>query len=169
MPEDQAPQPTVTLVAAVAANGVIGRDGDLPWRIPADLRHFKRKTLGKPVIMGRKTFESLGRALPGRRNIVITRQADWVAPDTERAPSLDAALAMAADAPEIAVIGGAEIYALALPLADKLELTEVRARPDGDTVFPAFDRSRWREVWRQDHPGAGETPAFSFVTLQRRG
>lgn len=169
MREDQAPQPAVILVAAVAANGVIGRDGELPWRIAADMRHFKRMTLGKPVIMGRKTFESLGRALPERRNIVITRRADWSAPGAERAESLDAALAMAADAPEIAVIGGAEIYALALPVAHRLELTEVQARPDGDTVFPGFDRRQWREIRRDDHPPDGETPGFSFITLERCG
>jgi dihydrofolate reductase len=159
----------VTLVAAVAANGVIGRDGDLPWRIPEDLRHFKAVTLGKPVIMGRKTWQSIGRPLPGRRNIVVTRDASFEAPGAEIADSLDAALAMTADAAEVCVIGGGEIYAQALPFAERLHITEVAARVSGDVHFPAFDRAGWQETDRTDHAATADTPGFSFVTLEKSG
>jgi len=158
----------LSLIAAVAANGVIGRAGGLPWRIPADLRHFKAVTLGKPVIMGRKTWQSIGRPLPGRRNIVVSRDARFVAEGAEVAASLDAALAAVADAEEAMVIGGAAIYAEALPRADRLYLTEVHADVEGDVYFPEFDRAAWRETAREDHPAGGDAPAFSFVTLERR-
>ena len=159
----------VSLVAAVAANGVIGRDGDLPWRIPEDLRHFKAVTLGKPVIMGRKTWQSIGRPLPGRRNIVVTRDASFAAPGAEIADSLDAALAMTADAAEVCVIGGGEIYAQALPYGDRLYLTEIAATVAGDVHFPAFDRAVWQETDRTDHAATADTPGFSFVTLEKSG
>jgi dihydrofolate reductase len=141
--------PVISLVVAVAENGLIGRDGGLPWRIPGDLRHFKAVTMGKPIVMGRKTWESLGRPLPGRRNIVITRNADYRAEGAAVAHDLNAAIAVAGDAPEICVIGGAEIYAQALPRAHRLYLTEVHGAPAGDTFFPAFDRGAWREVSRE--------------------
>jgi len=154
----------ITLHLARADNGVIGRDGGLPWRLPADLKRFKAQTMGKPMIMGRKTFESFPAPLPGRRHIVLTRNAGWSAPGAEVAVDMDAAIALA-DAPEIAVIGGAQIFALFLPRADRVELTEVHAAPEGDVIVPAF--TGWREVAREDHEAEGERPAYSFVTLER--
>jgi dihydrofolate reductase len=156
--------PHIILYLARADNGVIGRDGGLPWRLPADLRRFKAMTMGKPMIMGRKTFESFPAPLPGRRHIVLTRDADWSAPGAEVAADVDAAIALAG-APEIAVIGGAQIFKLLLPRADRIELTEVHASPEGDAIVPAF--TGWREVAREDHPAEGERPAYSFVTLTR--
>ncbi|KPF65479.1 diacylglycerol kinase [alpha proteobacterium AAP81b] len=160
------------LIAAVARNGVIGRDGTMPWHLPADLKRFKRMTVGKPVIMGRKTFVSIGKPLPGRHNIVLTRDAGWSAPGVSVAANLAEAVAAAgldprARAEGIFVIGGASVYAEALPSATRLELTEVDLAPDGDTLFPAFDRSRWREVAREAHPAEGDAPGFAFVTLTR--
>ena len=162
--------PRITLAVAVADNGVIGRGGELPWRLPEDLRRFKAATLGKPVLMGRKTFESIGRALPGRLNIVLTRQAGWQPPDpaVRIAGDLDAALALAGDAPEVIVIGGSEVYALALPSASRVLLTEVHATPEGDTLLPRFEPREWREVSRERWP-ADERHAhdMSFVVLER--
>lgn len=155
------------IVVARAANGVIGRNGALPWNIPADLRHFRALTLGRPMIMGRKTFESIGRALPGRRSIVLTRQPGWSAPGAETAPDLMAALALAGDAPEAAIIGGEAVFAAALPHAARLELTEVDGAFDGDARFPDFAAEQWREVWREDHAAEGSTPAFRFRRLLR--
>ncbi len=159
----------LALIAAVARNGVIGRDGELPWRIPADLQYFKSTTMGKPIIMGRRTFDSIGKALPGRPNIVVTRSADFTADDVEVAGDLDQAVAIAArnGADEVIVIGGGEIYAAALPRADRLYLTEVHIEAAGDVHFPALDRRQWRELSRNDHAADGDTPAFSFVTLER--
>ena len=157
----------ISLIVAVAENGVIGRDGDLPWRIPADLKFFKETTTGHPIVMGRKTHQSIGRALPGRKNIVITRDPDFVGDDIAVVSDLDAAISSAGDAAEVMVIGGAQIYELALPHADRIYLTEVHVAADGDTHFPAFDRDIWRETARVDHPATGDTPAFSFVTLER--
>ncbi|WP_404335318.1 dihydrofolate reductase [Sphingomonas sp. MMS12-HWE2-04] len=146
---------------ARADNGVIGRDGKLPWHLPADLKRFKAQTMGRAMVMGRKTFESFPAPLPGRRHIVLTRDTDWSAPGAEVAHSVDDALALAgADA---AVIGGAEIFALLLERAARIELTEVHAAPEGDAVVPAFG-PEWREVAREDHDG---DPAYSFVTLER--
>ena len=153
----------ITFYLARASNGVIGRDGQLPWRIPADLKRFKALTMGKPMVMGRKTFESFPSPLPGRRHIVLTR-GDWTAAGAEVAHSVDEALAMAGD--DVAVIGGAQIYAHLLPHADRIELTEVHAEPEGDATVPAFDG--WVEIAREDHPVEGERPAYSFVTLTRR-
>lgn len=157
----------VSLIVAVAENGVIGRDGDLPWRIPADLGFFKQTTMGKPIIMGRKTWESIGRPLPGRTNIVLTRDRDFRAKDATVVTDLEAALAAAGDASEAMIIGGAQVYAMALPRASRIYLTEVHATPEGDTRLPEFSRDDWREVAREDHEAEGETPAFSFVTLER--
>ena len=162
----------LNLVVARAANGVIGRDGGLPWRIPEDLRHFKRLTVGKPVVMGRRTFESIGKPLPGRHNIVLTRNAGWTAEGVTVVPNLAEAVAAAgldprARADEIMVIGGAQIYAEALPSATRVYLTEVHAEPAGDTVLPGFDPLLWTELERTDHPAEGVTPGYSFVTLER--
>lgn len=156
----------LVLVVARAANGVIGRDNRLPWHIPADLAHFRRLTMGKPVVMGRRTFESIGKPLPGRHNIVLTRGAGWAAPGVTVAADLGTALA-AADAPEVMIIGGAGVFAEALPRAARIELTEVHAAPEGDTVMPAPDPAAWRELAREDHPAADGQPAYSFVTLER--
>lgn len=153
----------ITFILARADNGVIGRDGQLPWRLPADLKRFKALTMGRPMVMGRKTFNSFPAPLPRRRHIVLTRDAGWSAPGAEVATSPDAALALAG--PDAAVIGGAEIYALLLDRAERIELTEVHASPDGDAVVPAF--TGWREVAREDHAAAEGRPAYSFVTLVR--
>jgi len=150
---------------ARADNGVIGRYGDIPWHIPGEQRRFKAMTMGKPMIMGRKTFESFPSPLPGRRHIVLTNNPEWRAEGAEIARTAEAALALAGDVPEIAVIGGAQIFALFLPRADRVELTEVHASPEGDAIVPAF--TGWREVAREDHPAEGERPAYSFVTLER--
>ena len=157
----------ISLIVAVAENGVIGRDGDLPWRIAADLKFFKETTMGHPIVMGRKTHQSIGRALPGRTNIVITRDPDFAGEDIAVVADLEAAFAAAGEADEVMIIGGAQIYELALPSADRIYMTEVHIAVDGDTRFPELDPARWRETARVDHPADGETPAFSFVTLER--
>ena len=158
--------PRVYLVAAVAANGVIGANGGLPWHLPEDLRHFKSLTLGHPVIMGRRTWESLGRALPGRENIVVTRAAGYEAPGASVAASLDAALALCAGEPTAFVIGGGELYAEALPVADGLVLTEIQRDYPGDARFPDYDRSAWRETQRKPQTGA-DGLRFDFVLYER--
>ncbi|NDL59258.1 dihydrofolate reductase [Phytoactinopolyspora mesophila] len=153
---------TVTLLAAVARNGVIGVDGGLPWRLPGDLPRVKALTTGHVLVMGRKTFDSIGRALPGRTTVVVTRQAGWSAADVQVASSVAAALELAAAVDDhIFVFGGAEIYAQTLARADRLELTEVHAEPAGDTYFPAVDWSEWVEVARERKDG------FDFVTYER--
>lgn len=159
--------PEIVLILARADNGVIGRDGDLPWRLPADLRHFKALTLGHPMVMGRKTFDSLPGLLPGRRHIVLTRDSAWAGEGAETASSPQDAIAKAAAAPMVAVIGGAEIYRLFLPLAHRIELTEVHVDAEGDTSIPYPDAARWQEVSRQDHPALDNRPAYSFVTFHR--
>jgi dihydrofolate reductase len=165
----------IALIAAVADNGVIGRDNELPWHLPEDLRHFKRTTLGKPVVMGRKTWESIGRPLPGRINIVVTRQPGYVAEGAQVAATLEQALRLAetaateSGADELMVIGGAEIYALALPRARRMYITEVHAEVTGDARFPVWDRAEWQESSREYH-GEGQegTPPHSFVVYERR-
>lgn len=157
----------ISLIVAVAENGVIGRDGDLPWRIPADLRFFKETTMGKPIVMGRKTFESIGRALPGRTNIVISRDSSFAADDIVVVGDLEAALVVAGDVPEVMVIGGAQVYALALPRADRIYLTEVHAAPVGDVGFPELDPGVWRETSRTEHGSEDGVPGYAFVTLER--
>ena len=160
----------LTLIVAMAENSVIGRDGDLPWRLPEDLKHFKRVTLGKPVIMGRKTWDSLyAKPLPGRRNIVITRNPYFQTDGAETASSIKEALARVAEAEEAVVIGGAMLFEDALPAARRFHLTEVHAAIEGDTFFPSFDRTHWREISRDDHPANGDSPAYSFVLLERNG
>lgn len=160
----------VTAILARAANGTIGKDGALPWRIPADLRRLKALTLGpegagRPMIMGRKTFESLPGLLPGRRHVVLTRSDSWHAQGAEVAHGAQAALALAGER-DVFVLGGAEVYRLMLPHTTRIELTEVHAEVEGDTRVPPFG-PEWREVARADHPAEGERPAFSFVTLER--
>ncbi len=164
---------TVTLIAALARNRVIGRGNRMPWHIPEDLKRFKALTLGHPVIMGRKTFESivatLGKPLPGRDNIVVTRAKDYAAPGCRATHSIEEALA-AAGAGEVFVIGGAEIYALALPLADRLQLTEIDAGIEGDAYFPAFERSAWREVSRESRIQEGpEGFRYDFTVYDKLG
>jgi dihydrofolate reductase len=163
---------TVTLVAAVAANGVIGVDGELPWRLPEDLAHFKKLTMGHPMIMGRATFDSIGRPLPGRTTIVATRNPGWSADGVETAPSLAEALDRAASVDDdIFIVGGGQIYAQALEsdVVDLLCITRVAAAPKGDTLFPAIDWERWTPVARIPHaaPAADGTPSFEIVTYQR--
>ena len=160
------PAPTVSLIAAVARNGAIGRDNALLVHLPGDLPHFKKTTLGAPVVMGRRTWQSIGRPLPGRRNIVVTRNPRFEAVGAETAPDLAAALARVADAPKVWVIGGAALFAEALPMADELVLTEIDADFDADTFFPPWDRSAFRQTARADH----RTPdglAYSIVTYTR--
>lgn len=168
--------PRIALVVAVARNGVIGVEGGLPWRLPGDLAFFKRVTMGKPILMGRKTWESLPRKpLPGRPNLVVTRAEGYEAPGATVHADLDDALtagldmATSAGVEELSVIGGAEIYGQSLDRATRLYLTEVDAAPEGDTYFPAFDKAAWREVWREPGPpGQDETaPPYAFVLLER--
>ncbi|MCW7537636.1 dihydrofolate reductase [Aquabacterium sp. A7-Y] len=159
--------PELSLIAAVARNGVIGRDNSLIWHLPEDLQHFKRVTLGCPVLMGRKTFESIGRPLPGRRNVVLTRDVHWTAPGVEEAPSLPAALELLKHATKVFVIGGAHLYAEALPLADELILTEIDADFEGDTHFPDWDRQAFEEVSRETHRSR-EGWDYHFVTYHRK-
>ncbi len=150
----------ITLVAAMGANRVIGADGGMPWHLPEDLKHFKAVTLGTTMIMGRRTFDSIGRPLPGRRTIVVTRDASWQHDGVDVAHSLDEALALAGDAP-VSIVGGGQIYAQALPLADRMELTFIDAEPHGDTVFPEWESSHWREIASEQREG------FRFATLER--
>lgn len=169
-------EPLIALVVARARNGVIGRDGDLPWRLKSDMAFFKTTTMGKPVIMGRKTWDSLPRKpLPGRLNIVVTRQPDYTAEGAEVFASLDAALergraqARADGVAEVCVIGGAQIYSETLPVADRLYLTEVAAEPDGDAHFPDPDPVVWREVSAEYRdPGEGDDHAWTIRVLERR-
>lgn len=164
----------LVLVVAVAENGVIGRKGELPWRIPGDLKHFKAVTMGKPIVMGRKTFESIGKPLPGRANIVLTRDKNWRADGVIVGHSLDEVLRIANDeanksgADAIAIIGGSALFEETLPLATKIELTEVHASPEGEVYFPRYDRNAFRET-RREGPMQGEKDehAYSVVTLER--
>jgi dihydrofolate reductase len=164
----------VVLVVAVAENGVIGRDLGLPWRLKSDMAHFRALTIGKPILMGRKTYLSIGKPLKGRTNIVVSRDAAFAAPGVVAAPTLDRALdiargdALRRSADMIAVIGGAEIFQQMLPMADRLEFTRIHARPDGDTSFPAFDPAAWREVSSSDHPaGPSDSASFTFIRYER--
>jgi dihydrofolate reductase len=152
---------SVTLIVAVGKNGVIGRDNDLPWRLPEDLKRFKRLTLGHTLVMGRKTYDSIGRPLPGRATIVVTRRRDWSADGVTVAYSLPEALSLATG-DRVFVAGGGEIYRQALPYADGLEVTEVDQTPDGDVTFPDLDPAIWQEVAREPYDG------FSFVTYRRK-
>ena len=160
-------RPEITLILARAANGVIGADGKMAWHLPADLRRFKQLTMGRPMIMGRKTFDSLPAILEGRRHIVITRDPEWQDEGAEPVGTIEEALKLA-NAPHVMVIGGAEIYRLFLPLADRIELTEVLAEVDGDVVMPDLRSSeRWTEVASEDHQATSATPAWRTITLVR--
>jgi dihydrofolate reductase len=160
---------SIVLVVAVADNGVIGRGGTLPWHLPDDLKFFKAVTMGKPLLMGRRTFESIGRPLPGRRNLVLTRGAGAFPAGVETVTSIDAALALLPEAPELCVIGGATLFAQALPIARRLYLTEVHGEIAGDVHFPPWNRADWRETERREHPAdERHLYAMSFVTLERR-
>ena len=158
----------VTLIAALGRNRVIGRNKRMPWHISEDLKRFKALTLGHPVVMGRKTFESIGKPLPGRDNIVVTRSHDFAAAGCRVVHSLAEALAAVQGAAEVFVIGGAQIYALALPLATRLQLTEVDISIDGDAHFPEFERKLWQEVSRESHATQGaERLRYDLVTYER--
>jgi dihydrofolate reductase len=161
------PRPAVSLVAIVARDGGIGRGGGLLVRLPEDLRHFKQVTLGTPIVMGRKTWQAIGRALPGRRNIVVTRDQNAHLEGAETAPSLADAIALAGDVAVLHVIGGAEIYALALPLADELQLTEIDAEFPADTFFPAWDKARFTLAAREEHETAAGL-RYAFATYKKR-
>lgn len=153
---------TVTLVAAVGANGVIGRNGGLPWRLPEDMAHFKALTLGHVLVMGRRTYDSIGRPLPGRTTVVLTADADWRAGGVLKAGDITEALALARSVDDqVFVVGGARLYEAALPHADRLVITHVEAEPAGDTWFPAVDWSQWQEVRRESYAG------FAIVTYER--
>ena len=161
----------ISMIAAMAHDRVIGKDNQMPWYLPADLAHFKRVTLGKPVLMGRKTFESIGRPLPGRRNLVISRNPDYQAEGIEVVGSVEAALALLAGSSveELMVIGGGHLYAEMLPSADCLYLTRIDLAVEGDTRFPAFDDGQWQRVDCESHPADEKNPhPYSFETWQRR-
>jgi dihydrofolate reductase len=165
----------VVVVAAVAENGVIGADGGMPWRLKSDLAHFRALTINKPVVMGRKTWQSIGRTLPHRTNIVITRDSNFTAPGAQVVPSFETALeaarkdAVERGTDEIMIIGGSDIFRAAMPVANRLEITHVHATPAGDIRFPPIDPAVWREVSRQEHPrGAADSAGFSVTTYLRR-
>jgi dihydrofolate reductase len=164
-----AARPSISLIVARDLNGVIGRDNALPWRLPADLRRFKTLTMGKPMLMGRRTFDSIGRALPGRLNLVLTRDRAWQAPGTVAVQSLDEAFKEAQGAAELMVIGGAELFKLVLPLAERVYLTDVEATLSGDTRIPDLVPAEWRELERSTHAAdADHAHAMTFRTLERR-
>ena len=167
--------PKITFVVAVAENGMMGKNGDLPWSLPGDLKQFKAITVGKPVVMGRTTYQSLGRALPNRPNIVLSRNPLYHLDDAKTVTTLDAALALAYEdakrlgAGEISVIGGAALFSELMPRAERMYYTEVHASPEGDTRFPPFDRGEWREIARQGPlQGPKDQYPYSFLTLERK-
>lgn len=160
------PAPLIRLVVAYTDNRIIGRDNGLPWRLPSDLAHFKRTTLGHPIIMGRKTWQSLGRALPGRRNLVISRNPDLPTPGAETQPSLQAALAQCTDCSIVCVIGGAQIFDQALAQADEIVATEIHERIDGDVYFPELDPTQWQETSREAQPEENGLD-YDFVVYRR--
>lgn len=158
----------LSLIVAASENNVIGAAGGMPWHLPADLKHFKATTMGKPIVMGRRTFEAIGRALPGRRSIVVTRNASFSAPGVETAASLEAALELTGEAEEIMVTGGGELYRAALPLAQRIYLTRIHATVEGDTFFPELTPSDWHEVAHEDYaPDEKNAHTLSFITLER--
>jgi dihydrofolate reductase len=174
-PDKRGEKPVIALVVAIGENGAIGRGGELPWRLSSDMRYFRKVTMGKPVIMGRRTFKSLPRVLDGRLNVVLTRDPGFVAPDAIMAHSLKEGLSAArasaerTGADEIMVIGGEDVFREVLPQAHRIYLTEVHASPEADTWFPDFDKREWREVSREKHEaGPRDEHAFSFVVLERR-
>jgi dihydrofolate reductase len=162
--------PRICLIAALAENRVIGKNNALPWHLPADLKRFKAITMGHPVVMGRKTYESIGKPLPGRRNLVITRNRGYSAPGCEVVHSLDEAIAACRDAQEIFIIGGAELYREALARAQRLEFTEIRAEFEGDATFPEFSMNEWRETGREIHSDEAGIPfRYDFTRYERIG
>jgi dihydrofolate reductase len=162
-------QPLISLIVAMAQNGVIGRDNSLPWRLPDDLKRFRAFTLGKPILMGRKTFESIGRPLPGRINLVLTRDRSWYAEGVIAVHSVEEALAQAGSSDELVAIGGAEIYRLVLPFARRIYLTHVHADVPGNITFPEFDSTQWADVEYNSQPADDEHAyPLTFVTLERR-
>jgi dihydrofolate reductase len=162
----QGSAPAIYLVAAIAANGIIGARGKLPWRLPGELAHFKKLTLGHPIIMGRRTWESLPGALPGRENIVVTTQPGYEAPGAAVAASLEAALALCVGEPVAFVIGGTQLFAEAMPIARGMVLTEIQRDYEGDARFPDYDRSQWRERQREAH-AAPDGTRFDYVLYER--
>jgi dihydrofolate reductase len=162
-------KPLISAVVAMARDGVIGRDNAMPWHLPDDLKRFKALTMGKPMLMGRKTFEAIGKPLPGRTSLVLTRDPAWQAKDVIAVRSVDEALQKVGNVPELCVVGGAEIYKLTLPITQRIHLTRIHANIPGDAVFPAIDTSEWRETERTEHP-ADERHAYAmtFSTLERR-
>lgn len=162
------PQSNLSIIAAMSDNRAIGRDNQLPWRMPADLAHFKRLTMGKPIIMGRRTWESLPGLLPHRTHIVVTRDRDYLANGAEVVHSIDQAIELAGDVDEVMVVGGANLYAQTIPLATRMYLTYVHEFIDGDTSFPDYEEGEWREVSRERHAADERNPhAYSFVELER--
>ncbi len=160
--------PIITLIAARARNGVIGCNNQMPWKIPGEQAYFKRVTMGHPIVMGRKTWESIGRPLPGRRNIVVTRDRAYTATGADVAASLDDALLLAGNVEQVFIIGGAQLYAAAMPRASHVLLTEIDADFDGDTFMPALDRKQWHETSRENHPPTSERVfGYSFVVYER--
>lgn len=167
-------QPVLALIVAAASNGVIGRDGGMPWHLPADLRHFRRTTMGKPVLMGRKTFESIGKPLPGRENIVVTRDPAWRVEGVHRVGSAQAGVELGMDLAlelgvgEVMLMGGGQLYAELLPATGRIYLTELHRVFDGDTSLPPIDWSEWREVSRDTRSSDPESPCdYSFVVFER--
>lgn len=159
----------IAIIVATDEQGLIGRENDLPWKLSADLQYFRKTTMGKPLIMGRNTHESIGHALPGRRNIIITKQTDYQQDDCEVVHSVDEALAICEGENEVMIMGGASLYEQFLPLANKLYLTEVHACIEGDTWFPAWNRNEWQEISRENHQADEKNEYdYSFVVLQRR-
>lgn len=158
----------IILIAALAHNRVIGKDNKMPWHLPADLQHFKKLTVGKPIIMGRKTFESLGRPLPGRLNVVITRQHDYTVEGCKLYHNLSTALSELRDFSEVVIMGGSEIYTLSIELADLMYLTYIDLDVAGDTFFPAWSDDHWREISREEHVADEKNPhSYAFVTLEK--
>ena len=159
----------ISIVVAASANNVIGVDGQLPWRLPEDLQHFKQITMGKPMIMGRTTYESIGRALPGRQSIVLSRQAGFEAEGCDVVETIEDAIAAAGDAEEVMIIGGGEIYRQFLPQVDRIYLTRVQAEVDGDTLFPEIELDEWEVVAVEEYPAGDEREfGFEIETLDRR-
>jgi len=160
--------PRISIIVAYATNRVIGRDGKMPWHLSEDLKRFRRLTMGHHILMGRKTWESIGRLLPGRKHVIISRKSGYNVPGATVVDSLEAAIAAARDDSEIFAIGGGEIYALALPIADRIYSTEIDRKYEGDTCFPELEEGKWRETVRETHEDAASGLRYSFVTLERR-
>jgi dihydrofolate reductase len=162
-------KPLISAVVAMARDGIIGRDNAMPWHLPDDLKRFKALTMGKPMLMGRKTFEAIGKPLPGRTSLVLTRDPSWQAKGVIAVRSVDEALQKAGNVPELCVVGGAEIYKLTLPITHRIHLTRIHATIPGDAVFPPLDTSEWRETERIEHPTDDRHAyAMTFSTLERR-